>query len=308
MKTLIVLAALLHQVVSFVAPPPVRVAPSLGLKLATRATTDDDAADMAAEDAVAAVEDDTTPKRRPLRNLWRRIRRKSTEEPSEPEPEQPALKVGESVVVEATGRSGKVSLVAANGWCQVTYDDEECEGQTETLQCPDLVREKAALAETIEAEVSDFDEVLIKWGFKARRPRPLRLASTPDATDPSLSTQEDPRIPEECRVDQMTRIKESGQAGVIAYAITEAGFWVSSIPFALGAAYVATGEIPDWTTEEGKTALGGYAFVLINFARLIVPARIALALAFAPWVDENIVKRFSPPDLSELPEDCVVEE
>ena len=285
MKTLIVLAALLHQVVSFVAPPPVRVAPSLGLKLATRATTDDDAADMAAEDAVAAVEDDTTPKRRPLRNLWRRIRRKSTEEPSEPEPEQPALKVGESVVVEATGRSGKVSLVAANGWCQVTYDDEECEGQTETLQCPDLVREEAALAETIDAEVSDFDEIFIKWGFK-----------------------EDPRIPEECRVDQMTRIKDSGQAGVIAYAITEAGFWVGSIPFALGAAYVATGEIPDWTTEEGKTALGGYAFVLINFARLIVPARIALALAFAPWVDENIVKRFNPPDLSELPEDCVVEE
>ena len=175
MKTLIVLAALLHQVVSFVAPPPVRVAPSLGLKLATRATTDDDAADMAAEDAVAAVEDDTTPKRRPLRNLWRRIRRKSTEEPSEPEPEQPALKVGESVVVEATGRSGKVSLVAANGWCQVTYDDDECEGEAETLQCPDLVRQEAALAETIDAEVSDFDEILIKWGFK-----------------------EDPRIPEEC--------------------------------------------------------------------------------------------------------------
>ena len=223
--------------------------------------------------------------RRPLRNLWRRIRRKSTEEPSEPEPEQPALKVGESVVVEATGRSGKVSLVAANGWCQVTYDDEECEGQTETLQCPDLVREEAALAETIDAEVSDFDEILIKWGFK-----------------------EDPRIPEECRVDQMTRIKDSGQAGVIAYAITEAGFWVGSVPFALGAAYVATGEIPDWTTEEGKTALGGYAFVLINFARLIVPARIALALAFAPWVDENIVKRFNPPDPSDLPEDCVIEE
>ena len=32
------------------------------------------------------------------------------------------------------------------------------------------------------------------------------------------------------------------------------GFWVGSVPFALGAAYVATGEIPDWTTEEGKTA------------------------------------------------------
>jgi hypothetical protein len=284
MRTAIVLAALLHQALSFLAPP-VRVVPSLRVKSATRATPDDDAAATAAEDAVAAVEDDTTPKRRPLRGLWRRLRRRKAEEAAEPEPEQPPLKVGESVVVEATGRSGKVSLVAANGWCQVTYDDEECEGQTETLQCPDLVREEAALAETIDAEVSDFDEVLIKWGFK-----------------------EDPRIPEECRVDQMTRIKDSGQAGVIAYAITEAGFWVGSIPFALGAAYVATGEIPDWTTEEGKTALGGYAFVLINFARLIVPARIALALAFAPWVDENIVKRFNPPDPSDLPEDCVIEE
>ena len=160
MRTFVVLAALLQHALSFVAPP-VRVAPTLGLKLATRAATDDDAAATAAEDAIAATEDDATPKRRPLRNLWRRIRRKNTEESSEPEPEQPPLKVGEPVVVEATGRSGKVSLVAANGWCQVTYDDEECEGQTETLQCPDLVREEAALAETIDAEVSDFDEVLI---------------------------------------------------------------------------------------------------------------------------------------------------
>jgi hypothetical protein len=183
MRRAIIVAALLHQAVCFVAPP-VRVAPSLRV----RSATDDDATANAAEDAVAAVDDDATPKRRPLRGLWRRIRRKKMEEPSEPEPEQPPLKVGESVVVEATGRSGKVSLVAANGWCQVTYDDEECEGQTETLQCPDLVREEAALAETIDAEVSDFDEVLIKWGFK-----------------------EDPRIPEECRVDQMTRIKDSGQ-------------------------------------------------------------------------------------------------
>ena len=163
MRTLIVLAALLHQVVSLVAPPPVRVAPSLGRGLRTRAASDDDAAATAAEDAVAVVEDDTTPKRRPLRNLWRRIRRKKTEDPSEPEPEQPPLKVGEAVMVEATGRSGKVSLVAANGWCQVTYDDDD---EAETLQCPDLVREEAALAaEAIDAEVSDFDEVLIKWGF-----------------------------------------------------------------------------------------------------------------------------------------------
>ena len=136
MRTLITVAALLHHALSFVAPP-IRVAPPLRVKSATRA---DDATATAAEDAVAAVEDDATPRRRPIRGLWRRLRRRKAEEVAEPEPEQPPLKVGESVVVEATGRSGKVSLVAANGWCQVTYDDEECEGQTETLQCPDLVR------------------------------------------------------------------------------------------------------------------------------------------------------------------------
>ena len=164
MRTAIVLAALLHQAACFVSPP-VRVVPTLDVNLATWAATDDDATASAVEDAVAAVEDDATPKRRPLRGLWRRLRSRKAEEVAEPEPEQPALKVGEAVVVEATGRSGKVSLVAANGWCQVTYDDEECDGQTETLQCPDLVREEAALAQTIDAEVSDFDEVLIKWGF-----------------------------------------------------------------------------------------------------------------------------------------------
>ena len=127
MRRAIIVAALLHQALCFHGPTGTSctVAECQGRRGPRLTTTR----------PVAAVEDDATPKRRPLRGLWRRIRRKKTEEPSEPEPEQPPLKVGESVVVEATGRSGKVSLVAANGWCQVTYDDEECD-QTETLQCP----------------------------------------------------------------------------------------------------------------------------------------------------------------------------
>ena len=149
MRTAIIIAALLHQAVCFVAPP-VRVAPSLRVNVWRRGPRPDDATAAAAEDAVAAVEDDATPKRRPLRGLWRRIRRKKTEEAFRARARAAAPQRSvRSVVVEATGRSGKVSLVAANGWCQVTYDDEECEGQTETLQCPDLVREEAALAETM---------------------------------------------------------------------------------------------------------------------------------------------------------------
>merc|ERR1712230_270846 len=55
---------------------------------------------------------------------------------------------------------------------------------------------------------------------------------------------------------------------------------------------LATGSFPDIASDEGKAAIGADAFIFINFARLIVPARIAFALGLAPWVDENIVKKF----------------
>jgi len=103
----------------------------------------------------------------------------------------------------------------------------------------------------------------------------------------------------------MQRIKDSGKAGIAAYTITEFAFWLSSIPFAYGLLAVTTGEIPDFTTDEGKAAISGAAFVLINFARVIVPARIALALALAPWCDENIIQKYFP---AKVPDDCVVEE
>ena len=54
------------------------------------------------------------------------------------------------------------------------------------------------------AKVSQLDEVLIQWG------------------------KDDPRIPEECRVDPMTRIKEAGKAGVAAYTLTEFAFWLGA--------------------------------------------------------------------------------
>jgi len=116
---------------------------------------------------------------------------------------------------------------------------------------------------------SGLSELLIKWGFK-----------------------EDSRIPEAERVSQMDRIKASGKAGIVAYALTEGAFWLGSIPFAVAAVTLATGSFPDIGTDAGKAAIGTDVFVFINFARLIVPARIALALGLAPWVDENILARF----------------
>ena len=137
-----------------------------------------------------------------------------------------------------------------------------------------LFGKRARAAEAaLTAPVSDVDEFLIKWGFK-----------------------EDPRIPFDERVDQMTRIKNSGKAGIVAYALTEGAFWLGSIPFAYAAIKLATGSFPDFATTEGKEAIGADIFVFINFARLIVPARIALALGLAPWVDENILQKFGKAD------------
>jgi len=128
---------------------------------------------------------------------------------------------------------------------------------------------EAAAVPMEEIEVGPVGEFLIKWGFK-----------------------DDPRIPEDERIPAMQRIKDSGKAGVIAYALTEGAFWIGSVPFAIAAVTLATGSLPDFASDEGKAAIGADAFIFINFARLIVPARIAFALGLAPWVDENIVKKF----------------
>ena len=128
---------------------------------------------------------------------------------------------------------------------------------------------EAAAVPMEEVVVGPVGEFLIKWGFK-----------------------DDPRIPEDERIPAMQRIKDSGKAGVIAYALTEGAFWIGSVPFAIAAVTLATGSFPDIASDEGKAAIGADAFIFINFARLIVPARIAFALGLAPWVDENIVKKF----------------
>mmetsp|Transcript_14083 Transcript_14083/g.43518 ORF Transcript_14083/g.43518 Transcript_14083/m.43518 type:complete len:185 (-) Transcript_14083:69-623(-) len=136
------------------------------------------------------------------------------------------------------------------------------------------------VAKLEDVEVSGLDDILITWGLK-----------------------EDPRVPEDCRVDPMTRIKEAGKAGVAAYTLTEFAFWLGSVPLAIAAVAYTTGSLPDFGTTEGKEAIAGYVFVFINFARVIVPLRIALALALAPWCERNIIQKFfSAPS----PDECDV--
>jgi len=90
----------------------------------------------------------------------------------------------------------------------------------------------------------------------------------------------------------LEQIKNLGLAGFISYALWEGGFWTLGGALGLVAYYLATGHWPDLSNSEDAGKVGAEAFAFVNLARFAVPLRIGLAIGTAPWVDENIVKRF----------------
>ena len=96
----------------------------------------------------------------------------------------------------------------------------------------------------------------------------------------------------EKKENPIEQIKKFGTAGIISYALWEGAFWAFGAVAAVFIYREAFGHWPDLSDNEDKAKLGGEAFAFINVARFIVPLRIGLAVGTAPWVDENIVKRF----------------
>lgn len=91
----------------------------------------------------------------------------------------------------------------------------------------------------------------------------------------------------------MQKVKESGTAGIISYALWELGFWALSVPVCVIGYQKVTGHLPDLQNSEDLQKLGAEAFAFVNFARFAVPLRIGLALSTTPWIQENIVERFN---------------
>jgi Protein of unknown function (DUF2499) len=90
----------------------------------------------------------------------------------------------------------------------------------------------------------------------------------------------------------MEDVKTYGVAGTVAYVLTELAFWVVAFPVAATALYQSTGHWPDVMNDTGdRTAVLGFIFAGANIARALVPLRFGAALALAPWVDANIIKR-----------------
>ena len=94
----------------------------------------------------------------------------------------------------------------------------------------------------------------------------------------------------------LQKVKESGTAGIISYALWELGFWALSVPVCVFGYYELVGHWPDFTNPEDTAKLGGEAFAFVNFARFAVPLRIGLALSTTPWIQENIVDKFGKKD------------
>jgi hypothetical protein len=91
----------------------------------------------------------------------------------------------------------------------------------------------------------------------------------------------------------MQKVKDSGLAGVISYAVWELAFWTLSVPVCILGYQKVTGHWPDLRNGEDLEKLGAEAFAFVNFARFAVPLRIGLALSTTPWIQTNVVDRFN---------------
>ena len=89
----------------------------------------------------------------------------------------------------------------------------------------------------------------------------------------------------------MQNIKDSGVAGIIAFAIVQFGFWVGTFPFVVLAFYKVTGHFPDFNSQEDMAFFGGESFAFVNVLRLAAPFRIGFALKLVPWIQKEVIDR-----------------
>lgn len=95
----------------------------------------------------------------------------------------------------------------------------------------------------------------------------------------------------------MDDVKKYGQAGTLAYVITELAFWAIAFPTECFAFLNTVGHWPDFSKPEESAEVLGLVFAASNIARLLLPLRFGAALALAPWVDENIMSKFKPKEV-----------
>lgn len=76
-------------------------------------------------------------------------------------------------------------------------------------------------------------------------------------------------------------------------------FWAVAFPTEIFIYLQTAGHWFDFSKPEESAAVFGMVFAASNIARLLLPLRFGAALAMAPWVDENIMQRFSEPQATD---------
>eukprot|EP00978_Attheya_sp_CCMP212_P026330 scaffold86367_cov63-Attheya_sp.AAC.1 len=112
----------------------------------------------------------------------------------------------------------------------------------------------------------------------------LESSSTEEETEDEAELSETEKL--------LKKVKESGTAGIVSYALWELAFWAISVPVCVFGYLQVTGHWPDFSNAEDLEKLGAEAFAFVNFARFAVPLRIGLALSTTEWIQENIVDKF----------------
>ena len=92
----------------------------------------------------------------------------------------------------------------------------------------------------------------------------------------------------------METIRDAGVAGIISYGVVQLGFFGAAIPAGLFGYYKLTGHWPDLSNAEDQAQLTAEALTFLGFSRLLIPARIALALALTQGVQTNILDNLKP--------------
>jgi hypothetical protein len=109
-------------------------------------------------------------------------------------------------------------------------------------------------------------------------------ASLEPAPIPVAEEKEEKEEKEE--IDTMAKIKSLGTSGIIAYVITELGFWATSLPSALLALHEKEGRWLSLANDDDRIKVIAFAATIVTGARLLVPLRLSMALALAPVVDK----------------------
>ena len=116
-------------------------------------------------------------------------------------------------------------------------------------------------------------------------PTPSTSTSASSDSDLSSSSSSSSSDAESSGALTMEKIKSFGTSGLIAYFVSELGFWLLAVPAAYYGYHAEFGTWLSLDSDEDRGKILASILTFVTGARLLVPVRISIALALVPVVD-----------------------